>query len=362
MPAYKDGKKWSARFYYSNSQGERKQKHKRGFQTKREALEWEREFLREEQFSDEMKFSTLYNIYIKDLGARLKESTMRSKKNLFETRILPFFQNIPINEITPGVIRKWQTEMLNSEGRNGKPYSYHYLRGMDLQLIAIFRYAERYYNLKENPYNKAERFKSNKKHEMKYWTLEEFNEFLEYVKHKPVSYTGFNMLFWTGMRIGELLALEVRDIDLKNRSIRVNKTYHRHNGREYVTEPKTPKSNRIISIPKVLMEVLEDYLGRLYEPEPEQRLFNCTNSLFRSDLNRYCDYGNLKKIRLHDLRHSHASLLINANVSPIAISERLGHEKVETTLNTYSHLYPSTRDKVLDLLDSLPGNKMVIKK
>jgi integrase len=186
---------------------------------------------------------------------------------------------------------------------------------------------------------------------MNIWTLEEFINFTDVIKHKPISYIGFNVLFWTGIRIGELLALTRKDIDLEKKTIHISKGYAKVNGKDIISTPKTPSSNRVISITNKLVTILKTYFNKLYDLLPEDRIFNITQYVFRNDIERHSEKAGVKKIRIHDLRHSHASMLINANANPLAISKRLGHAKVDMTLNTYSHLYPSSEEKLLKILN-----------
>lgn len=351
---------WRARFYYNNLQGERIQKQKRGFKTKKEALEWEREFLLKSKFSTEMTFKSLYDLYIKDLENRLRLNTIGTKKYILELKILPFFQNMRIEDITPIKIREFQNILLNSKKRgSGKEYSQTYIKTINNQLVAVFNYAVKYHNLKENPCHKAGSIGKKNAEEMKIWTVEEFNSFVELLKNKPVSYIGFKILFWGGLRIGELLALTVKDVDLEKKTININKSYQRIKGADVVTEPKTPKSKRVIEITQELAEDLGEYIGKIYNVKPDTRLIHSTKHRFENDMRNYCIKAGVHKIRIHDLRHSHASLLIHLGVSPVLIARRLGHEKIQTTLDTYSHLYPSANS---DMMDKMEGLKTDLKK
>lgn len=356
MAAYKSKTKntWECSFYYKDYQGTRKQKHKRGFKTKKTALEYEREFLLQSTFDITMTFESLYKLYMADLSHRLREHTMINKKYIIALRVLPFFRKITLDKITPIVVRKWQNELMSHINvKTNKVYSQTYIKTINNQLVAIFNYAIKYHNLKENPCHKAGTIGKKQAEEMSIWTLEEFNKFIIVVEHKPISYTGFNVLFWTGLRIGEMLALTLKDIDFKNKTIKINKSYQRLKKKDVITEPKTPRSNRVIGMTDKLTKILKDYIGMMYNPEEDERLFKSTKYLFEHDMRTYSIKAEVKKIRLHDLRHSHASLLINTGANVLAISQRLGHEKVETTLNTYSHLYPSSNDSMIEMLNKV---------
>jgi len=343
---------WTARFYVSDYKGERSQKKKRGFKTKREALVYEREFLAKSEFNLSMTFKSLYELYMSDMENRLRENTFISKELMIKLKILPFFKDMKLENITSVIIRKWQNELLNSVNpKTKKKYSQTYIKTINNQLVAIFNYAVKFHNLKENPCHKAGSIGKKHADEMNIWTVEEFNKFVTFVKHKPVSYVGFQILFWCGLRVGELLALTTKDINFKNKTLNIDKSYQRIKRRDVITPPKTPKSKRIIDIPDNLTLILENYLKKMYDYDDETRLFPTTKSTYEHDMIVYSKKAYLKKIRLHDLRHSHASFLINNNVNILAIANRLGHEKIETTLNTYSHLYRESHNFMIEILN-----------
>ena len=173
------------------------------------------------------------------------------------------------------------------------------------------------------------------------------------VKYKPASYTMFMTLYYTGMRKGELLALTPADIDLGKGTISVTKNYQRIAGQDIITTPKTPKSNRVITIPNRLSECLRDYMAQCYELQPGDRIFPYTKSFLDHEMENGCKRSGVKKIRIHDLRHSHASLLVEMGFSPLLIAERLGQERVQTTMETYSHLYPNKQGEVANRLDGM---------
>lgn len=351
MPAYKDEKtgKWFAKFYYTNWQGIKKQKWKRGFATKKEALGFERDFLEKQSANPDMTFQNLYEIYMEDMAARLKQSTLLTKKTVLQTHILPFFGSKPINEIKASDVRRWQAKLMSSTNN----YSQTYLKKINTELNSIINYAKRFYDLNTNPCGKAGTIGKAKAEEMDYWTYDEYIAFREGVKDKPLSYICFEVLYWTGMREGELLALSPADIDLDNNLISINRTYQRIGGKDVFTSPKTRKSKRKIPIPDFLCQELSDYIQSRYMLDADERLFPVTKSYLSHEMIRGCRNTGIKKIRIHDIRHSHASLLIDQGCDALMLADRLGHEKVSTTLNTYSHLFPHKQQELVHSLESL---------
>lgn len=345
--AEKDPKtgKWLIQYRYTDWQGNRKKSMKRGFKTKREAEEWLQNFLATKQADFNMLFEDFLKIYYSDMDTRLREHTMRTKKYVFELKILPYFGKMKMNEITASDIRKWQSELIK------QGYAPTYLKTINNQLAALFNYAVRYYDLPNNPCRKAGSMGKGKADEMNFWTKEEFDKFIDAIMNKQQSYMAFMTLFWTGIRIGELLALNVADVDFEKRTISITKSYQRMSGRDVITEPKTPKSKRVIAIPQFLVVDLQDYVNSMYWVQGEDRLFPITKYYLEHEMQRGIKESGVKRIRIHDLRHSHASLLVEMGFSPLEIANRLGHEKIETTLNTYSHLYPDKREQLADRLD-----------
>mgnify|MGYP002617101251 FL=1 len=356
MPAYKDEKtgKWFAKFYYTNWQGIKKQKWKRGFATKKEALGFERDFLEKQSANPDMTFQNLYEIYMEDMAARLKQSTLLTKKAVLQTHILPFFGSKPINEIKASDVRRWQAKLMSSPNN----YSQTYLKKINTELNSIINYAKRFYDLNTNPCGKAGTIGKAKAEEMDYWIYDEYIAFREGVKDKSLSYICFEVLYWTGMREGELLALSPADIDLDNKTISINRTYQRIEGKDVFTSPKTRKSKRKIPIPDFLCQELSDYIQSRYMLDADERLFPVTKSYLSHEMIRGYKITGAKKIRIHDIRHSHASLLINQGCDALMLADRLGHEKVSTTLNTYSHLFPHKQQELVHSLESLQATDL----
>lgn len=352
MPAYKTNRgTWYCSFYYTDWNGERKKKKKEGFKTKTKALEFERQFLERSQGSPDMTFNTLFDLYLTDCKSRLKPTTCENKEFLVNHKILPYFSDIPINTIEPSMIRKWQNEIISSES-NPKP---SYLKSIHVQLSAIFNYAVRYYKLPSNPAKICGAMGANKSDPINFWTIDEFNHFIAFsdVSMYTVIY---HILFWSGMRIGECLALTLNDFDFTRKTVSITKSYARYRQQDIILDPKTPKSKRTITIPQFLCDVIATYVDKLYGYNDDDRLFPIIKSTINKHIIKTAEKAELKRIRIHDLRHSHASLLIEQGFSPLLISERLGHENIQTTLQTYSHLYPNKHYEVAEKLDQIIGN------
>ena len=354
MPAYKDKEKgtWYASFYYEDWTGKKAKKLKRGFSTKRDALEWERTFLQQQTADLEMTFENFVALYAADMKGRIKENTWGTKEHILYKKLVPYFGKRKMCDIHSKEIMAWQNEMLNYRDKNGKAYSPTYLKTLHGQLSAILNHAVRFYGLKSNAAATAGCMGSEKHKEMLFWTTEEYKKFSEVVIDKPVSFYAFEMLYWTGMRLGELLALAMEDFDFEKNTVRINKSYQRLQGQDVITTPKTPKSNRTIKLPKFLAEEMQEYFAMLYDQTPTDRIFLVTKSFLHHEMERGCKLSGVKKIRIHDLRHSHISHLIDLGFSAVAIADRVGHESIDITYR-YSHLFPSKQVAMADRLDAI---------
>ena len=331
--------KWMSQIRVKDWTGKEIHKKKRGFKTKKEALQWEQDFISQADGSLGMKFKDFVEIYMKDANPRLRETTLANKHYLFNKKVLPYFGEMPINAIKPTDIRNWQNELINYRRPNGRGYSPTYLRTINNQLTAAFNFAVKFYGLRENPCHKAGTMGKKNADEMLFWTNEEFKEFIKAMESRPVGYTVFMVMYYTGLRVGELLALTPEDIDFDRHIISVNKNYQRLNGKDYIYPPKTEAGYREVVMPKVLESCLKDYLAKLYDVQPTDRIFPYDRGWVGRQMKYGCDHSGTQKIRVHDVRHTHASLLIDMGCTPLLVAERLGHEKVQTTMDTYSHLY-----------------------
>ena len=352
MSVYRDKKTdtWRVIYRYTDWTGEKKQTQKRGFKTKREAQQWELETMLKKENRLDMTFSSFYELYCADRKPRLKDSTWESKSHIVKTKILPFFGKRIISEIDAKDVIAWQNKLMDYRNDKGRGYSQDYLRTVHGQLSAIFNHAVKFYKLPSNPARNAGVIGKEISKEMDFWTKEEYLLFAEAMMDKPMSYYAFEMLYWTGIREGELLALTAEDFDFLNGTVTISKTYHRMKGKDIITSPKTKKSNRIIKMPDFLCEEIQNYLKQLYHVKANERIFPVTKYYLTHEMTRGCKETGVKKIRIHDIRHSHVSLLINMGFSALAIGERVGHEAEKITYR-YAHLFPTVQAEMAEQLN-----------
>ena len=341
---------WYVQVRYTDWKGERQQKLKRGFATKKEAQAWEREFLMQKQADVNMTFESFAQLYEKDMKPKLKLNTWLTKESIIQKKILPYFGKRKLSEITAKDVMDWQNAIRGLTDTKGKPYSPTYLKTVHNQLSALFNHAVRYYGLQVNPAAKAGNMGVEERREMLFWTKEEYLKFADAMMDKPLSYYAFEMLYWCGIREGELLALTPGDFDFEKQTVSISKSYQRIKGQDVITDPKTAKSNRVIQMPAFLCEEMEDYIKSLYAVEPTDRIFAVTKSYLHREMDRGAKEAGVKRIRIHDLRHSHISLLIDMGFTALAIADRVGHESIDITYR-YAHLFPTRQAEMADKLN-----------
>lgn len=360
MPVYKDKTRgtWYYQAYVKLDDGTVKQPRKRGFKTKKEAQIAEMKAVEEiKNFREEEKkltFEAVSNEYMEWHSARRKVSSVIKIKSLFVSQLVPYFGQVPIDEVTPGMIMDHQTKMMEK-------YSGNYISVMHSVLSNFFKYAVKKGYITDNPAKTAGGPDVKRSKIINYWTLEEFKEFLKVVDD-PLYYALFMTLYYSGMRKGELLALTWADINFDTSEINVNKTVYKTN----VHSPKTPSSIRMIGMPSFVMSLLKKLkLEREPDPSEGHRVFgdfhrNISETYLAKRYKQYLSRTDVKPIRIHDFRHSHASYLINRGTVVSVVASRLGHGDIASTLNIYSHLYPSTeREAVLAMEDDFKPVKIL---
>lgn len=287
---------WRIQYRWTDWTGTKKKSQKRGFKTKKEAEEWYAHFMLQQSSDPTMTLADFWEIYKADMEKSLRKTTMKQKEYVMNDKVLPYFGKTLINEITAPMIRKWQGEMME------KGFKPTYLKTIHNQLSAILNYAVNFYDLRSNPCRKAGSMGKSKADERPYWTLEEFQKFSDAIMYKQDSLIAFQILFWTGMRIGELLALQVKDIDFEQGRLTVDESLTRLDGEDLIMAPKTESSVRVITIHKELQEELKEYIATLYHVRPGTRLFaGRTKSFFEHEMERGIKLAGVKKITVHVL-------------------------------------------------------------
>lgn len=354
MAIYKDGDKWRAVYRFTDWTGERKQTQKRGFATKREAQAWEREQLNKTKADIDMTFSSFIELYREDLGARIREHTWETKDSIIDKKLIPYFGKKKMCDINAKDVIAWQNEMINYRDENGKPYSPVYLKTLHNQLSAILNHAVKYYGLSQNPAAKVGNMGKAKSKEKEFWTKEEYLKFADEMMDKPISYYAFEMLYWSGIRLGELLALTPADFDFDKKTVTINKSFQRLKGKDRITPPKTEKANRTINLPDFLCEEMQEYINSIYGIKSTDRMFTITKSYLHHELDRGSKAAGIKRISVHSIRHSHISHLIHLGFSAVAIADRVGHESIDITYN-YAHMFPSAQVDMASKLNNERG-------
>lgn len=326
--------------------GKRKQIKRRGFAKKKEAKEAEAKFLLEHENKDDATFKEVAESYYNWYAQRRKQSSVNVIKNIIYNHLMDEFGHKELDEITPNDVMKYQNRII-------RQYAPEFLKKIHTTLSAIFNFGIKFHGTQNNPAKIAGNFELEDERKIVFWEHEEFQQFIEVVEDKL--YRAFFMtLYYSGARKGELLALTWNDIDFEEGALNINKTLY---NRE-VTKPKTKASIREILLPSYVMGALNELRKNPYAPLKGRYVVfgEFYDPISTTTLDRkYAQYvkeAGVEKIRLHDFRHSHASYLIDKGASPHVVAARLGHSDVATTLNTYSHLYPSKQKEIVELMES----------
>ena len=356
----KDGRKWSFVVWYQDLEGNRKQYRSKNFFTKKEAMYQERLFIEKVSFKDsspsQITFKELFSSYLNYEKERVKSSTMKAYNS--RIKYLSSIESIKVNQFNIKHFTLWHKKMQEFNISNDH-------RNRILKLLkAILNFANKWYNINTtNIYNKMYNFNSSDevKKEMNFFTYKEFITFIS-TESDLLYKTFFETLYYCGLRKGEARALTWNDFDKENKSINITKNIVDNiDGKSFIiTSPKTKSSIRSLPLPKVLY----NDLNKLYNERKKLKSFSNTyfifgthiplsDDLIRKRKNLNCKTANLKQIRMHDFRHSCASLLINNGANITIVAKYLGHTKINETLNTYSHMYKNKLDDIVKLIDNL---------
>ena len=273
----------------------------------------------------------------------LKQSSLIRYNEFFNIYIIPYFENKKIFDITSKNIIDWH------EWLSKKSISINTMKKIHNLLNTVFDFAVSYYGLTENVCKNVGNFKSKRgysKNKIQFLTYEEFLKFIEN-ESNPIYRDFFSILFFTGMRRGELLALTIDDIDFDNKIISINKSINPKNGDE-ATVPKTDKANRKIPMVEETYKILKKYKKKkiifgLEKIKPSTLSRKCHDNCMKANINKH--------IRVHDFRHSFVAMCIESGIQIEKISEYVGHENISTTYNIYSHLYPNAKLELVNKLN-----------
>lgn len=361
MPSFeqsKSSKLWSVRFRVI-AEGREAQKRLSGYRTKKEANQAYLEFMasyKPEKLADGgLTFDALVEAYLIYSKGRTKESTFYESEGKIRNHLLPYFSGRKVASIKPLDILQWQQTVSS--------YSYKYQSNLRGYLSSLLRYADRYYDIPSIMSRVDPLRNTEPKKEMQFWTEAEFKKFIGAIPPKDQMHRlYFLTLYLLGCRKGEALALTWNDIDLSHGLVSITKNITRKtkDAPYLVTTPKNRASNRKVSMPKSLCAEFEKYRESLGDAATDDSfVFGGDRPLADRTTDRIfgnaCKDAGVKKIRLHDLRHSCASLLISHGVSIVAVSKRLGHTNIEQTLNTYSHMMPRDDEMMLQIFDEVLG-------
>lgn len=349
MAVYKDKERgtWYFTARVKQLDGNTKQVKRRGFKTKKEATIAEAKAITSEPQAADMLFKDLAEKYIEWYAARRKQSSTNKITSVLRIHLIPKFGEMKLADIRPSHVTNFQTDLI------GK-YSGNHAKRICTTLTSTFSFGVRNEYTKDNPSRMVGTGEIQLSKRIDYWALDEFKKFIKHVDDFTY-YTLFMTLYYSGMRKGELLALTWKDIDFENNKIDINKTEYQRQ----ITTPKTAASTRKIVMPEHTMSLLDKLKKDTAVTVPLKShhvvFGEVTTSIATSTLddnyNHYVKLSKVNRIRLHDFRHSHASYLINRGAIISVVAKRLGHSDVATTLNTYNHLYPSTEDDIVSLME-----------
>lgn len=351
MPAYKDTERntWYAAFNVKDWNGKTIRKKKRGFKTKKEALEWEAKVKLQKDQASNLTLNQLFDKYLETNQKDIRNTTFSVKLGIYQAHIKDVLGDVKIEKITPQMILDWEKTLKNERHRRKK------LKGSSIKncravLSSIFNFGMKFYGLQKNPVQRNTKQKSFSISIHQFWTFDEFSKFINSAAISENEKIYFEVLYWTGMRWGELHALTAKDINLKEKNIVISKT---NPGEEWgIHQTKTDAGIRKISIPDFLVEKIKKYLDSLFLTE-DMLIFPIEGGTIRRYMQKTCKVEGLTYIGLHGLRHSHASLLFNMGYTPLMIKERLGHQNVQTTLSVYTHIFKEQDASLVASLEAL---------
>lgn len=275
---------------------------------------------------------------------------------MYNQHILPYFKSYEFKAITPQIIQQWQTEMKQKTNKQGKPFSDTFLHSVQSQLNAVLNYGVRKTYIPFSPMVDLKNMGKKNAPQRGIWSVEEYERFAEVAKQRPKTYVVWEIAYWHGLRRGEILGLRKVDViyneSTGRTSITINKSV---DAKKRVGNTKTASSQRTIELSQTVAKELHEYMQQQYNLQPEQRIFeDITVSHLYKDVTWAIEESGVPKIRIHDMRHSHASLIISTQkYSSTDVARDMGHASANTTLRTYAKMMPETRTNIADTLEAM---------
>lgn len=354
----KDGRKWVYKVYYLDLQGNRKQYMSKKYLTKKEAQENERLFLMNIKGveSKTLTFRELYFDYYNFQKSRVKQTTLSTYNKRFNQ--IEQLKDIKLKDFSIQHYNQWKS------GLNKKNITTAYKNTIYKFLRSLLTYATKYHEFEFNKLLMMIDGFSNPdeiKKEMKFWDYEEFSKFI--IVEEDITYKSFfEMLYYCGLRLGEAKALNWNDINFEDKTVNINKSLSsKIKGERYViSTTKTKGSVRTLPIPdnlcndlKTLLELSKSFYGFNKNYFVFGGAFPLADTTIQVRKDKNCELAKVKRIRIHDFRHSTASLLINSGANIVLVAKYLGHARIDMTLNTYSHLYKNQMQDIVNLINKL---------
>lgn len=355
----KDGRSYFFRIKYKDIMGITHDYTSPKFKTKKEAVSEEAKYrLEVNQQKTNTTNPTFQDIFDEYLNYR-KEKVKPQSLSKIEDKMkhLEPLKKIRVNDFNTSHYQDFLRNL------NSKNLSCEYKNKILGILRATIKYSNKYYNTNETILKFIENYKkvNQIKKEMQFFTYEEYKQF-DSVIDNFMHHTFFETLYFMGTRQGEAQALNWNDINFDKKELNINKTLTtKIRGEKWtISSPKTKNSTRVLPIPENLLNDLKTLKKQTMEyTDFKEDWFVFGNSLcfpentIQINKNKYCRLANVKQIRVHDFRHSCASLLINKGASIALVSKYLGHSNISITLNTYTHMYKSELNQITSVLDNL---------
>lgn len=360
MP-YKDKKgKWVGSVYDERIETSDNRKRKYNFKSKKEASEWETQTInkldmQEKENKTNILLANIFDEFLENKKGVVRESTYKNNRIIIDNHLMPYFKKESLQNLNHNKIIKFRNHLLKNDLSNLR------INMIIKMLKEIINYANNVYDLNISVFNQIKPLETNKKKSIDYYTLDEYKALESVIIDDIVYLAFFRLLYYSGLRKGEALALNWNDINFDENMLNVDKSINQKlKDYDYlITEPKNKSSIRNIKLDKKTIEILKELKNHYkgfksfnnnffifggVKPLPETTI--------QQKYNKYIKLANLKKIRIHDFRHSHASLLINSGATVLLVSKRLGHSKVDMTLNTYSHFFENKEQELIEILEN----------